>query len=106
MTSHNPTPNIPCVQRTVHEPGVAAVWKAIVEGEPEPAFLPRLLQRLNCQGAELLSLQFALDAEIHRARADLEFRAEAARARLLARRWQSLVTVRRVTLAEAGAATR
>lgn len=73
-------------------------WAATVTGEAEPALLARLLQRLLCQNAEIISLRYDVVSHRRQGRMEVVFSLDASRAHLLARRWRTLVTVASVEL--------
>jgi len=92
-------PNVHCVNASV--PRSTEIWAATIEADAEDALLARVLQRLLVQNAVIDTLRYETDETNRSARLEILFRAEAERARLLARRWETIVTVHRVTLCRA-----
>ena len=72
-------------------------WLGLIRGTPEPLLLSRLLQKLICQQALLEAVRYdlAIDGD---AAIEFLFECVPSRAELLAKQWQTLVSVREVTL--------
>lgn len=98
MAPNSPSPSDSSLQATVHHAAAPVLWLAIIDGEPEATLLPRLLQKLVCQGAAIQSLRYELNEEGDAAQLEILMIAEPARARLLAKKWETIVTVHRVIL--------
>ncbi|MDB6169441.1 MAG: hypothetical protein JWM88_2305 [Verrucomicrobia bacterium] len=76
------------------------IWSAFIETDAEPAVLSRLLQKLTCQHATILRLEYQFSPGAPFAEIAIAFAAESSRAHLLAKQWETLVPVRRVRMSE------
>ena len=95
--SHLASPPSPTANAALgHAPARPNCWKLAIVGEPESGLLLRVLQRLLVQQAVVGSLRY----EQVRGEAQLEirFHANEEHARLAARRCETLIAVRRVSL--------
>ncbi|MCW5548320.1 MAG: hypothetical protein KIT44_05080 [Opitutaceae bacterium] len=79
-----------------HAPVRPNCWKLAIIGEPESGLLLRVLQRLLVQQAVVGSLRY--DQVRGEAQLEISFLADEEHARLAARRCETLIAVRRVSL--------
>lgn len=79
-----------------HAPVRPSHWKLTIIGEPESGLLLRVLQRLLVQQAVVGSLRY--DQAQGEAQLEISFLADEEHARLAARRCETLIAVRCVTL--------
>jgi len=95
-STSNPSPAAPLA--TNESPDARVLWSAQIDGEPEPALLSRLLQKLVCQRATLHTLHYQHPANHASARIEIQFAVDATRAQFLAKQWWTLIPVQQVIL--------
>lgn len=99
----NPPPSLE-LQATSHSDAAPVRWCAMIAASPEPLMLPRLLQKLICQGGEMGGVNY--ERRAGGAEVTLRFTLPAGRAYRLAQLWRALMGVREVTLEAAEEAGR
>lgn len=101
----SPSPHSPNVYDSATDPdsSPAVPWIASIKAAPESALLSRILQRAGPPEAEILHVRYDAglstpDVTPPTALVEILFKAQPARARSIASKWEKIVPVQRVSL--------